>query len=55
MEGDLMPGIMGAAAGDQHWTDFKSSLQQAWLQDIPDAFVLTDAYDSGNPYMHIYT
>ena len=49
-----MPGIMGgAASSDPLWVDFKSSLQQAWLQDVPDTFVLTDAYASGTP-VHTY-
>ena len=50
IEGDAMPGIMGATSkgNDQRWKHFKSQLQEEWSQPEPDTRVLSEEYGQGD-------
>lgn len=49
MEGDAMPGIMGAAdkTTDQQWSQFVKKLQKEWEQDEADGIALSRLYGQG--------
>lgn len=50
VEGDAMPGIMGAVVktDDKHWPSFQSALEEAWAEPVPDTELLKEKFCGGD-------